>query len=369
MRVHPDERREQPALDELEPRQREDVEGGVPAEQGLGRPNVTPPELRHNRNASTARSADADEEREHGGERREGATTRTARTASDSARRSPAPGSARGTGASIRRTITRFTYSRPKNVRPKARPSSDLGPEHLPEDAREIDLAEPQDVDEEPRERRERTTIADEDGEDDEEPTDAGDRDGLPAIRVRPCVLVGSGLSGRPRQPITGPREPGVRFGGSTRCPRSGTRAGPHAPKVLERVVERSDRRTRDRRRRRRLLDVVVGTRRTVRPRSSAATTLSSIPPIGPTVPSSPIVRCPAIVRPPVRSPGVSRSYSAQGPHQAGGRAADRHRSGSARRTGSSGSSRRRRAVARCRRTARGRATPSRARRRPTRRT
>ena len=51
------------------------------------------------------------------------------------------------------------------------------------------------------------------------------------------------------------------------------------------------------------------GTRKTVAPASAAAVSFSSIPPIGITVPSSAICPVPAIVRPPVRSPGVSRSY------------------------------------------------------------
>src|SRR5439155_9236207 len=53
-----------------------------------------------------------------------------------------------------------------------------------------------------------------------------------------------------------------------------------------------------------------TGTRKRSAPARFAATILFSTPPMGPTLPSGEIVPVPAMVRPPVRSPGVSRSYS-----------------------------------------------------------
>ena len=53
------------------------------------------------------------------------------------------------------RTITRFTYSSAKNSRPEDQAEQCLRPQHRPEDAREVDLAEPQHVDVEARQHRE----------------------------------------------------------------------------------------------------------------------------------------------------------------------------------------------------------------------
>ena len=152
---HADQRREQPPLHELQPRQREHVEGGIAPEQRLGVPErqpgaVAPQQVR----LPLGRDPQPHEDRDHQREQRQ-------EPADVGLELHPVAlddlllGRQR---VEARRDATDDPQVREQEHEerePERDPEQDLGPEDRPEHRGEVDLAEPQDVDEEPRERGE----------------------------------------------------------------------------------------------------------------------------------------------------------------------------------------------------------------------